>query len=425
MIKFRCFRCDQKIAVPDDAVGKKTQCPHCRGILIIPAESAFEKPRGSEPNQSCDTSTSASRISPPHETEPFFRCPLCSSKIDVPENTCGQTVTCPRCESHVTVPIKVSRTESGREPSRKKPCPYCGEEILAVAIKCKHCGEFLSEQTCTTFGSPKGKAFYSPENMHIITTALDPNEALLELCDVTVVGTEITRTAVLTNRNVRFMGFGPEGVLVVHVAIPIAKVSTISVSETRYGRKQALLLTMVGECAQEQLVTEMVEAGRSFAEKLRDLAHCGYTEVKTSDMASPTATSRTKAVMFWLVVVAVILFFCRGILTDIFLLSGDEKTLVKMAKDLRGVSGFSSYELDYKTKAFENFLSHADVTQEVKRLGSRVVSAAHDVRLLKKSAENDSGSMGVGGAFVRGGMIGLAKDEMLTSVNAFIKEVRQ
>lgn len=129
--------------------------------------------------------------------------------------------------------------------------------------------------------------------------------------------------------------------------------------------------------------------------------------------------------MFWLVVVAVILFFCRGILTDIFLLSGDEKTLVKMAKDLRGVSGFSSYELDYKTKAFENFLSHADVTQEVKRLGSRVVSAAHDVRLLKKSAENDSGSMGVGGAFVRGGMIGLAKDEMLTSVNAFIKEVRQ
>lgn len=28
-----------------------------------------------------------------------------------------------------------------------KTCPYCGEEILAIAKKCKHCGEWLDTET--------------------------------------------------------------------------------------------------------------------------------------------------------------------------------------------------------------------------------------------------------------------------------------
>ena len=30
-------------------------------------------------------------------------------------------------------------------PEATKRCPYCGETVLVIAQKCKHCGEFLDE----------------------------------------------------------------------------------------------------------------------------------------------------------------------------------------------------------------------------------------------------------------------------------------
>jgi predicted RNA-binding Zn-ribbon protein involved in translation (DUF1610 family) len=43
-------------------------------------------------------------------------------------------------QSHATEKANVT------EEQKTKNCPYCGEKILAVAIKCKHCGSNLSSE---------------------------------------------------------------------------------------------------------------------------------------------------------------------------------------------------------------------------------------------------------------------------------------
>ncbi len=100
-----------------------------------------------------------------------INCPHCSQTLEVPDELLGQTVECPSCNGSFQLPAP---QPAAAPPPRKKPiartppaassgagktmpCPMCGEDILAVAKKCKHCGSMLDGSSPAQDVTVKGK----------------------------------------------------------------------------------------------------------------------------------------------------------------------------------------------------------------------------------------------------------------------------
>ena len=88
-----------------------------------------------------------------------LRCPGCSNTLRVKDSVAGRQVKCPRCgqvmlipgvakqapgqvQEAATAPVPTA-SESDAGAEQRRPCPLCGEMIMASAIKCRFCGELL------------------------------------------------------------------------------------------------------------------------------------------------------------------------------------------------------------------------------------------------------------------------------------------
>lgn len=107
-IVFDCT-CGKKVQAPESLAGKRVRCPHCQSVLEVPPHvlDAEEVPRPSPV-------TAKPRSSPAPQPETFGL----QDEADAP----------------------------ALDPDEKRrPCPMCGEMILANAVKCRFCGEVFDE----------------------------------------------------------------------------------------------------------------------------------------------------------------------------------------------------------------------------------------------------------------------------------------
>lgn len=69
-----------------------------------------------------------------------INCPHCRRDLRLPDDLYRQPCQCPLCQGAIAV--RWPRAAAAR-PDERRPCPRCGQSIMARAVKCRHCLQWL------------------------------------------------------------------------------------------------------------------------------------------------------------------------------------------------------------------------------------------------------------------------------------------
>jgi predicted RNA-binding Zn-ribbon protein involved in translation (DUF1610 family) len=150
-----CPSCGKTLSAPETAAGKRAKCPACGQIMIVPAEGVAAE-------------MSSAPLPPPSTLSPrAARAPDLPSEgtdFDPPSNQVTSSTAPGGGESWLDElggPDRATETDAGGAIGEaRRPCPECGEMIVAGAAKCRFCGAAFDPRLRRAAGRPgKGQSY--------------------------------------------------------------------------------------------------------------------------------------------------------------------------------------------------------------------------------------------------------------------------
>lgn len=145
LLVYGCPKCQTRLTSPLDDAGKSDSCPDCGTTFVVPGVAEREQIRAEAAAAQQQKIALKERA---WQERQFRQDARRTSQAEASD-----------CRESVVV---TERSCPAPPPTSTRRCPYCAEEILAVASKCKHCGEFLKGHARTQEIQKKKSPWYQP-----------------------------------------------------------------------------------------------------------------------------------------------------------------------------------------------------------------------------------------------------------------------